>query len=291
MKEEIKHIRFSNRNLPNAQFDIITLEELYSRKTLDHNLEALHKVEFYIMIIITDGKGVHTIDFTDYPYQSGSILTIRQDQIHKFQVNNAKGFLLLFTDEFLISYLEKLEALKSMQLFNELLGFPKLQLKKEAYSEVILLLKEISKEYFQTRDDYSLGVVRSLLHILITKLYRYKSNEKRILKDKKYLSEFLEFQKLVENHCFETRKVSDYAIKMGFSTKTLNNVVQSVVTKSAKIFIDEIVITQIKRLLINSSLTIQEIAYTAGFDEPTNLFKYFKKHVNSSPEIFRQAHK
>ena len=105
------------------------------------------------------------------------------------------------------------------------------------------------------------------------------------------MSEFLDFQKLVENHCFETRKVSDYAAKMGFSTKTLNNVVQSVVTKSAKTFIDEIVIIQIKRLLINSSMTIQEIAYTSGFDEPTNLYKYFKKYVMTSPEVFRQANK
>ena len=291
MKKDIKHLKFDNKELPKAQFDLVRLEELFRRKHLDHNPESLHKVGFYIIMIITEGQGRHTVDFTDYQYQRGTILTIRQDQIHKFFINDAKGVLLLFTDDFLVSYLEKLEALKSLQLFNELLGVPKLQLKKDTYQEVIPLIEEISKEYFKTRDDYSLGIIRSLLHIVITKLYRYKSKEKLILKDRKYLSEFLAFQNLVERKCFETKKVADYAMKLGCSTKTLNNVVQSIVNKPAKTFIDEILITQIKRLLINSSLTIQEIAYRSGFDEPTNLYKYFKKYVNISPEAFRQTYK
>ena len=290
MKKPIHHIKFDNKELPKSQFDLIRLEDLLKRTDLNHDPTSHHKLEFYLILIITEGNGFHTIDFTDYRYKKGTILTIRQDQIQKFFISNAKGILLLFTDVFLVSYLEKLETLKSLQLFNELLGIPKLQLKNDVYSEVILLIEEMSREYFKIRDDYSLGIMRSLLHILITKLYRYKSKEKLILKNKKYLSEFLEFQNLVEKNCFETKKVSDYAKKLGFSTKTLNNVVQSVANKPAKTFIDEIVITQIKRLLINSTLTIQEIAYSSGFNEPTNLYKYFKKYVNTSPEAFRKAH-
>lgn len=291
MNEKVEHIKFNNQTLPKAQFDLVRLEELFKRKTLDHNPEERHKVDFFIIIIITEGQGIHTIDFTDYPYQKGSILTIRQDQIHKFNIGKAKGFLLLFTDDFLVSYLEKLEALKSLQLFNEFLGVPKVQLDNQEFIEMIALVNDIEKEYFKRRDDYAMGIIRSLLHIFIAKLYRSKSKKKLIIQNRKYLSEFLSFQQLVEKDCFETRKVSDYARKLGFSTKTLNNVVQSIVDKPAKTFIDEIVITQIKRLLINSTLTIKEIAYTAGFDEPTNLYKYFKRYTHFSPEAFRQAQK
>jgi len=69
--------------------------------------------------------------------------------------------------------------------------------------------------------------------------------------------------------------VSYYAIKMSVSTRTLNNITQSVIGKSAKSFIDEIVILQIKRLLINSSLSFTEIAYQSGFDDPTNFSVLF----------------
>ena len=77
---------------------------------------------------------------------------------------------------------------------------------------------------------------------------------------------------------------------MGVSTKTLNNIVQSIVHKPAKIFIDEILITQIKRLLIHSPLSIKEVAYQSGFEEPTNLYKYFRKYTDITPELFRKTH-
>ena len=104
------------------------------------------------------------------------------------------------------------------------------------------------------------------------------------------MSQFLEFQQLVEKDCFKSKKVQYYAKKIGVSTKTLNNIVNNVLNKSAKVFIDEITILQIKRLLITSDFSIKEIAYTVGFDDSTNFFKYFKKFTGSSPEVFRQAH-
>ena len=82
----------------------------------------------------------------------------------------------------------------------------------------------------------------------------------------------------------------DYAKELGFSTKKLNMVVQSIVQKPAKVFIDEILMLQIKRLLFNSQLSIKEIAYVSGFDEPSNLFKFFKRYNQSTPESFRQAY-
>ena len=101
-----------------------------NREDLDHNPCELHLVEFYIIIFVASGQGFHTVDFTDYTCQRGSIITIRKDQLHKFVKTNLTGTLLLFTDEFLEHYLEKLEAIKTLQLFNELLGNPVIQLEE-----------------------------------------------------------------------------------------------------------------------------------------------------------------
>lgn len=95
---------------------------------------------------------------------------------------------------------------------------------------------------------------------------------------------------MVEEDCFKSKKVQYYAKRLGISTKTLNNIVNNVVNNSAKTFIDETTIMQIKRLLISTDYSIKEIAYIAGFSDPTNFFKYFKKFTNNSPEVFRQAY-
>jgi len=262
MKEIIQHIKFNNKTNPKSFFEVVRVEELLARK-LDHDIFSSHIANFYIIFFVVGGEGYHTIDFVDYKYRKGTVLLIRRDQIQNFfRSTNVKGYLLIFTEEFIVSHLNQLEALKSLQLFNELLSFPKIELKieEEEYSNFTTIVKQIEWEY-TFKDEYSIGITRSA-----------------------------SFQEMVEQNCFTNKKVKDYALKIGCSTKTLNNIAQEVVNKSAKVFIDEIAIMQIKRLLISTNQSIKEIAYTAGFDDPTNFFKYFKKYVGSSPEVFRQAY-
>ena len=285
------HIKFRNRQNPLAAFDIIKLEELFHRKNLGHSPFQPHIVEFYMIILILEGKGMHTIDFTEYPYEKGTLLTIRKDQIHRFHPSDqAKGRLLLFTDEFLVSYLEKLESLKSLQLFNEIIGVPKIQLSESELSTCSQIVDRIENEYFNENDEYSLGIIRSELHILIAKLYRIKAGKDQIVFNRKYLSEFIGFQTLVEQQVFQTRRVKDYARKLGYSPKTLNTITKSIVHKTAKEFIDDVCAKQIKRLLINTELSIKEIAFVAGFEESTNFYKYFKRQTEITPEKFRNSH-
>lgn len=288
MIENPIHIKFQNNQNPNAGFDLIKLEALWNRKDLDHSPFQLHLVEFYMIVLITEGQGAHTIDFLDYKYEKGTLLTVRKDQIHKFIRNDGvKGSLLLFTDEFLVSYLEKLEALKTLQLFNEFLGVPKIQLSEIDLIEIFDLIKRIEKEYFELNDSSSLGIIRSELHILIAKLYRIKTHKNQIISTRKYLSEFIEFQNVVEQNATKYIKVKDYAKLLGVSTKTLNTITKNIVNKSAKAFIDDICIKQMKRLLINTELTVKEIAYASGFEETTNFYKYFKRKTKLTPEQFR----
>lgn len=288
MIKKPKHIKFQNRQNPHAKFDLVRLEELFQRTDLDHYPDQIHLVEFYIILFIETGQGYHTIDFTDYKCEQGTILTVRKDQLHKFiKSDSLKGTLLLFTNEFLESYLEKLEALKTLQLFNELLGVPKIQLSKTEYAEMSSLVERIKTEYFNISDYYSLDIIRSELHILITKLYRIKSQKEQMVSNRKYLNEFIDFQNLVETNVNHTKSVQDYAKMMGLSTKTLNNITRSIIHKTAKEFINEICTKQVKRLLINTKLTIKEIAYISGFTETTNFYKYFKHQTKTTPEQFR----
>lgn len=282
------HVKFKNGQNPKAAFDVVSLEELLARRDLEHSPYQLHVVEFYIILLIEEGKGTHTIDFTDYKYEQGTLITIRKDQIHKFYTSTiGKGTLLLFTDDFLVSYLEKLEALKSLQLFNEFLSVPKIQLSKTELLEISNLLERIKKEYAAVHDEYSLGIIRSELHILLAKLYRIKSDKHLITSNRKYLSEFIDFQNLVEKHANSYKKVKDYAKMIGVSSKTLNTITKNIVNKTAKEFIDDICTKQIKRLLINTQLSIKEIAFASGFEESTNFYKYFKRQTKLTPEQFR----
>ncbi len=288
MKSELEHIEFINKRNPSIGFDIIQIEELLRRPEPGNPLDKLHVVGFYMLMCIEEGIGNHTIDFTAYPYQRGSILSIRKDQIHRFHFHEkTKGTILLFTNQFLSSYFEQLESQKAIQLFNEFLGDPVLHLQYPQAEEIFEAILQIKKEYFFTNDSFSLSIIRSQVHILINKLYRIKTKTGKTISSKKYLVEFIELQKLIEANIKSYKSVNYYAKQMGLSTKTLNNITQHIINKTSKEFIDEICIKQIKGLLINTKYSIKEIAYYMGFEEPTNFFKYFKRQTKTTPEGFR----
>jgi len=291
VKQAIKKINYKNKKDAKSHFDLVSLEDIFTSHPTDHSQFENHAISFYAIMLITEKKGIHSINYQEYPYNEGTVFTIRRDSIHKFHKSKAEGKLFIFTENFVVRYLDEQHSIKLFQLFNDLLGSPKVQLSKEDFIEIKQIVQQIEKEYLEVKDAHSLEIVRSLLHVLITKLFRIKAKGNDIFENSKYISQFIHFQNLVETTCFENRKVSYYAKAMNVTPRTLNNITNSIIHKSAKAFINEILIVQIKRLLINTQLTINEIAYKVGFDEPTNLFKYFKKYTGSSPNSFRSKHR
>ena len=273
-----------------SNFDIVNFEDLVKLEG-EEVLVKNHKVNFYSLIFITQGSGKLSIDFSDYDYCKGSILAIRKDQMHKFYLNkNTKGFLLCFKEDFLNSYLNEVEVAIAIQMFNELLVSPKTEVDKNDFQGIFKLIKQIEKEVLIVNDVYSFKLIRSLLHILITLIYRVKSKEYNAVQQSKYLKEFIRFQNLLEEDYYKTKKVYDYADKLGFSAKKLNMIVKFIANKTAKEFIDDTVIIKIKRFLLHYDFSIKEIAFKTGFMEPSNLYKYFKKHTNYTPEEFRKKY-
>ncbi len=291
LKEDLPVIGYHNESNPDSGFDIVKHEDLKQRNDIGHNPEITHRVSFYIVLLVRDGQGHHSIDFQDYKLQTRDVLTIRKDQVHRFHFSSElKGDLLLFREDFLVSYLEQIEALKSLQLFNEFLIAPRTTLSELDYKQMKDSVNRMKAEYEMMPDPYALQIIRSELHILITRLFRIKYQTNQKVLGKKHLAEFIKFQELAEKHASSVHTVIEYAQLMATSTKTLNTICKSIINKTAKVMLDEIRIMQIKRRLLHTTDSIKEIAYATGFEETSNFYKFFKRLASQTPESFRQEH-
>jgi AraC-like DNA-binding protein len=238
--------------------------------------------------VVTEGTGKHSIDFQSYGCTKGTILFIGNGQIHKFmQDSGLKGYLIPFHDDFL-SFLNIIETTKILQLFNSSLFEPKVQLDKQTFSEISNHILIINIEYFKVNDSYSSNIIGGELFTIFSKLYRIKSIANKVTLNTKYLEKFICFQNLLKDKIFETSKVEDYAKDLGMSSKTLNTITRSIIGKQAKIFINEFYLLAIKRILTDQKLSIKECAFQSGFDDIPNFYKFFKHHLNLTPEQFRQ---
>lgn len=287
---DLKEIGFDRNKGPNIDFDIFRLESMVLRKDLHHDPTKPHLVRFYVMIVVTAGEGEHSIDFQKYKYAKGSILTIRKDQIHHFHKSSATGFILIFTDEFLLSHLDQINSNKISGFFNELLYEQHTMLHDQALDDALQLITKIISEYNEVMDQHSSVIIRSYLQVLISSLYRVRNDSSKSNNDDTYEQSFIKLHWSIENECKKSRNVQYYASLMNVTSRTLNNITYSTVNKSIKQLIDDIVILQMKRELINSKNSIKQVAYQFSFHEPTNLFKYFKRLTGETPQAFRKKY-
>jgi AraC family transcriptional regulator, transcriptional activator of pobA len=270
------------------EFQLTTIQKLCKRN-LDHSLEKPHKLGFNVIIIISKGKGVHTVDFISHSYEKGTVFFIKKDQIHSFKLDpSADGYLLAFTDNFL----NRLIVNKNLNILHEIFDYiyypVKMQLLNDSYDDIIRLLRVLEKEFSIKIDEFKELILKPLLQAMIIKLSRDRLSQKIPLESKDK-SLYLNFKQLSLNHNYSLH-VNDYAKMLNISTKTLTNMINKYLGKSTKKYLDEHLILQIKRLLLDENLTIENISDKLCFDEPTNMIKFFKRYENLTPSEFKKQH-
>lgn len=92
---------------------------------------------------------------------------------------------------------------------------------------------------------------------------------------------------LIMEHYRENREVAFYAEKLFITPKYLSRVIKEISGRSAKDWIVEYTILEIKSLLHDLSLNIQEIAIKTNFSNQASLGRFFRKHIGMSPSQYR----
>jgi AraC-like DNA-binding protein len=95
---------------------------------------------------------------------------------------------------------------------------------------------------------------------------------------------------LISGVCIEMLELQGIANILCVSQKHLIKIIQETSGNHPCHFYVQKILTCTKRLLINSELTISEIAQRLTYD-PSNFTKFFKKYEGMSPSQFRQLKK
>ncbi len=287
---EVPNIRFKKDSEQALEFEIIPLSQLFRQPFPDHDPRKSHRLNFYAVILVTDGQsGTHYIDFNAYEYQKSNLIFVAKEQVHAFSsLQNNEGYLVLFTEAFLTQSMAHEDAIFLQQLFNYPLYHPVVPLPTRPFSEFKTMIAMARRERERVRDFASERILRSYLNLLLLKAQRLRTAHTNYL-DSAYYPEFIHFQQLLRKDIFCSRRVSYYAEQLNMSTKKLNMITQEMVNLPVKTYITSSLILEVKRILANSSVTVNEVGYEAGFDEPTNFVKFVKKHTRMTPTELRKT--
>jgi len=290
MEKEIPKVLFSkDRTL---DVEVMNFAQLLQKldRSKNHDPFAVHKIEFFLILIVTKNSYSHFVDFKSYKLLAGSALFVAKNQVHHFtkELLDSNGFSIVFNSQFLDKHLLLAGSHKLNRLFNYHIESPIIHQQEMEPDSFLDIAQSLHNEYIFPNDFRKSEMLSSLLQILLLKAERAK--EVRSLSGAKthWLELFCKFRESLEKGYTNTRNSNHYASELFISYKFLNDIVKKLTGKTAKAFIDDFVVIEIKRYLVSTSLSIKEISYKTGFEEPANMIKFFKKNTGTTPLKFRQ---
>ncbi len=290
MKKEIPNITFDKNQ--DLGIEVMNFDELVERlgHTKGHSPYAVHRIQFFLILMINKGPYTHFVDFESFTLTEGSTLFISKNQVHHFTegLKACKGFCIIFKYKFISSAPLSLELLKLNRIFNYHLGNPIVHQHELKDDSLIKLGANLHYEYSIENSFAKIEILNALLQVLLLKAERAKAAQTVSGVKLHCLDVINTFKNRLEKDYIRTRNSRAYAEELLVSYKFLNDIIKKLTGKTAKAFIDDYVAIEVKRYLVSTALSIKEISYKTGFDEPSNLVKFFKKNIGVTPLKFRQ---
>jgi len=250
-----------------------------------------HKHDFYLVVLFTDGVGVHEVDFNSYPIKRGALFLMNPGQTHHWEFTEAvKGFIFFHSKEFYnLSFPNK--NIDDYPFFYTSYNLPFLLLKEKELNLFSHFFESILEEFALNEFMWyqKLALIVDLLYIETTRLY-IKNEHKYIHKIDKGVIWFRKLEQLIDQNYLTMKNASDYAFQLNVSTKHLNKVVINTVGKTTTDLIHQRILLEAKRLLTHGELTVQEIALELGYDDVSYFSRLFKNKCGMSPSKFSRKY-
>ncbi|MCW2263481.1 MULTISPECIES: helix-turn-helix domain-containing protein [Sphingobacterium] len=241
-------------------------------------------------IIFFAGIGSTVIsDFVEYKAEQDTLFFFNIGQQFRFG-NNTRGELVYFNPGFYCIAFHDKELTCDGFLFNNVFETPSITLTMDEGISFRKVIAEIKREL--NREDYwTEEMARTKLKELIITASRSwldrTTDQKRIGTTEDELSR--KFSHLVETNYQKNHSVADYAELLFISPKTLNRKIVSEKGISPNTIIKNRIILQAKRLLVNTDMTVKEIAAQLGYDDQSYFIRFFKIHTGKSPVEFKKT--
>lgn len=252
-------------------------------------LPGMHRHEHFELFWLR-GPAVHVNDFESYslPADPPSLILVSPGQMHFWQGTEAiKGTMIAFTAAFFDGREPPPSALLDYGFVHRTAFPPVLRADAQLIAEIEPLLTRCESE-FAAREERWAEIIRASLHSLLASVQRACQRLAPDSPATRTSQRLLQrFHAQIEVAFRTETSVSAYARALGISAGHLNDTVRELTGGSAGELIRARIVLEARRLLSHSRLSVSEIAYHLGFEDPSYFSKLFRKATGRAPADFR----
>ena len=249
-----------------------------------------HRHNHYEIIWLKKGKGIHHIDGQKFNYNGSVLFLLSPGQVHKIeQEEKGEGFVIKFLPELFKNQKEVEEYLIDSLLFDAIDAFPVISLTASQYKVFEDLFYQITVE-FNTSEIGQQQILSSFLKILITNINRLKHLQEAYSFTPEFGYEIFRKYKInIEKNYKTVHSVNEYASLLNTTARTLNGLAKKFSNKTAGQIIADRVLLEAKRYLYHNVLSIKEIAFELGYEDPAYFTRFFKNNLGVSPQQYKDS--
>jgi AraC family transcriptional activator of pobA len=242
------------------------------------------RVRKYVLIWCSKGAITVMVDEKEMLVKKHEVLTITSGQFHYIKERkNADGFILEFTLDFFCKNDNDIELIFQNGLFchfdlNEVIAVPD-------YSIIQSQLELIKEELLLQPYQY-LITIHSRIELILVEINRAKL--KRGDEIWKPDALFLKFLELVRANFKHNYSLTQIAQLLGVTEAKLNEQSKLHTGRTAQNVMYGLIASEAKRLLTYQNLSVKEVAYELGFNDPFYFSNFFKKYTKVSPKNYQQ---
>lgn len=249
-----------------------------------------HRHDYYTVMLIEQAAGEHIVDYQTYAFAPLQVHFVSPGQVHLVDTpTKPTGWVITFSKDFLAENNIPQSFISNISLFRQFGDTPPLDLDEVTFDRLSRIIKEM-EDCLPLDLHYRHRALGALLQLFLI----YCNNS--CLLDSHQLDEenagvcvLRAFKSLVDQHFQQWHKVSEYAPALHISPKHLSQTVKNLTGKTAKELIQDRLSVEAKRLLFHTELSIKEVGYRLGFEEPLHFSGFFKKQTGQSPSNFRDS--
>lgn len=247
-------------------------------------LQQPRRIMKYVLVWCASGSVTISVDENEFTLTANSVITITSGQIHYFKKSSAaKGLVLEFTYDFFCKDDNDIELIFHNSLFchfamNEVIPLAKSHVVKQQ-------LLEIEKELQEQPYQYGISV-HSRIALILVALNRSKIKQGNEIYKPDAL--FLRFLETIRGNFAKNLTVRQIAVILGTTESKLNELSKLHTGKTAQNIIYGLVASEAKRLFTYEKLSVKEVAYALGFNDPFYFSNFFKKQTKLSPKQYKE---
>lgn len=244
-------------------------------------------------IVMKDGSNCTSkYGWREYDFTRGSMNFFASGQLHswdeKSENSDRWGWMLTFHPDFIRKY--PLGARIGKLKFFSYETNEALHISDAEKTMVEGIMQNMYDEYKRSIDEHSQDIIVSQLDVLLNYAERYYTRQFRTRNsvETDILARFQSvLHRLFENSKDKLVTANDIASELAMSKHYLSDLMRNLTGQNTQQHIHAFLIERAKGLLLTTNLSVNEIAYSLGFEYPQYFSRLFKSKTGQTPIEFR----